>query len=263
MSKRTNLIILVLGLIAIAWYFTNKKNNAVSVNDFNINNITTIDKVVIKKGVQTLNLTKSDKTWMVNDTFQVNKLVINKFLQTFSNLNLVSPVSKKSANNILDDLKKTGTEITIYSNNKLLNQFTISEINKHGTGNYIYKNKIGVCIVNSSGFVDDLTHIVSVNSLFWRNKSILNKKAGQILSISHSNIKNKEKSYSIKNNKGQYSLTNFENKLIKNFNKTAIERYLSYFQSIDFKQVELNLTGLQKDSIITQNLAHVISLKDS
>ncbi len=154
-------------------------------------------------------------------------------------------------------------KISVYSDNYLLKGYLLGSLNASKSGNYLYVSDERIGIINTSGLVNDLKDIVSVDNLFWRNRMIFNKNSGQIVRITHLNIKNNEKSYTIYLKNDELSLLNNTNEQIKNFNKTAVDRYLSYFQNIGFKQIETSLTLAQKDSILKLNLAHTITLMDN
>lgn len=262
MSKRTILIILVLILAATAWYFTNRKNSVVSSQDFIIEDTSIVDKIILGKDNQILKLEKVDGEWMVNDTFQVNMALLRLFLRVFGNLNLVAPVSNNFRDSIIESLKETGIKISVFSDKELQKEYLLGNLNISKSGNYLYLPEKNIGIVNTSGLVKDLKDIISVNSLFWRNRLIFKKKTNQIVRLTHKNLKNIEKSYTIYVKNGEFSLLNHADKQIKSFDKTAVNRYLSYFQNIGFERIETSLTSVQKDSVLKLNLAHTIILVD-
>ncbi|RLD77412.1 MAG: hypothetical protein DRJ10_11970, partial [Bacteroidetes bacterium] len=238
MNKRNTLIFIVIILAATALYFANEKNSVITSQDFIIKDTSLVDKIVLEKENQLVKLEKVEGKWVVNDAFQANKSLVRRFLRVFSNLNLVAPVSNNYQDSILEIIEKTGMKISVYSDNYLLKGYLLGDLNTTKSGNYLYVSDERIGIVNTSGLVNDLKDIVSVDNLFWRNRMIFNKNSGQIVRITHLNIKNNEKSYTIYLKNDELSLLNNTNEQIKNFNKIAIDRYLSYFQNIGFKQIE-------------------------
>ncbi|MEN8122000.1 MAG: hypothetical protein ABFS35_16745 [Bacteroidota bacterium] len=262
MSKRIILIAIILILAGAAWYYNHEKNRVISSHDFLIDDTSTVDKIILEKDNQIVKLEKVEGDWIVNDTFQVNKALVKRFLRVFSNLNLIAPISNNSGDSIIESLKKNGTKISIFSDNNIQKTYFLGDLNDVKSGNYLSANdKVG--ILNASGLVNDLKDIVSVNKLFWRNRRVFNKSLSQIIRITHKSVRNKEKSYTIFVKNDELSLFNYSNEKIENIDKVAVSRYLSYFQNIGFKQIENSLTTTQKDSIIKLNLAHTIILEDN
>ncbi len=262
LSKKVILISVVVILAVTAWYFTDKKNGVISSHDFVITDTSVINKIIFEKNSQRLKLEKLNSVWLVNDTFQVNNALVNRFLRVFGNLNLVAPISNNAKDTVVNNLKAKGTKISIYNNNRLQKEYLLGGLSSSKSGNIILLDEEKLAIINSSGLVKNLNDIVSVNSLFWRNRMIFNKTSGKIIRVTHKNILHNEKSYTINVKNGQFELLNSEGKPVNNFNPKAVERYLSYFQNIGFKQIESSLTSAQKDSILKFNHAHTIVLLD-
>jgi len=262
MYKRTILISLVISLAAMAWYFTDRRNHVVSSSDFIIRDTSIVDKIIFEKDNNVLKLSRYNRAWMVNDTFQLNKALVKRFLRVFGNLNLVMPISNKAKDTIINNLKIEGLKISVYSGNSLQKEYLLGSLNDSKSGNIIFLNDDFLAIINSTGLVQDLNSVVSMNSLFWRNRLIFSKKAKRIIRVIHDNKRNIEKSYHIKSENRVLELFNHENVQIKSFDTSAIKRYLSYFQNIGFNRIENSLSRAQKDSIIKHNWAHKIVLVD-
>ena len=232
MLKRFSLLSLVLILALAAWYFINKENSVISSQDFVIDNISNIDKIIFEKDNQSLKLEQVNKEWLVNDTFQLNEAMLKRFLKVFSNLNLIAPISSNARDTVISYLHTSSTKISVFANNNLRKEYLLGDLNNSGSGNVVLLNDEKLAVVNSMILVQDLNDIVSVNSLFWRNRMIFNKRTDQISRIIHANIKDTLKSYTISVENKNLRLYDFANHQIKIFNETAVERYISYFQNI-------------------------------
>ena len=263
MSTKSVLIILVIILAVTAWYFANERNRVISSHDFTIKDTSLVDKIVLEKENQRVKLEKVEGEWMVNNAFHAKKSLVKRFLKIFSDLNLVAPVSNNCQDSILKIMEETGMKISVYYDGNLHKEYLLGDLNVHKSGNYLYLSDKKFGIIRTSGLVNDLKGILSVDNLFWRNRMVFNKNSGQIVRVTHLNIKDNKKSYTIYLKNNELGLLNNTNEQIRSFNKTAIGRYLSYFQNIGFKQIETSLTLAQKDSIRKLNLAHTITLVDN
>ncbi len=261
MQKGKLLILLLIVLIALAGYYTYLQNRVLSSNDFCIKNSQGITKIRFEQGESHVILHKIDRKWLVNDTFPANKSLIKRFFKVFSNLNLVAPVSKQTNDSIREVLSKSGLKITLFNDDKIEYEYILGELNSSSTGNYLLCNDY-LGLLNSLGLFKNLRNIVSAQSLFWRNKSVFNKPASEIKSIRFQNFRKPEQSFLISIEKGKLNLFDYKNSLIENYDTAGLNRYLSYFQNISFKQTENNLSDIQINYILKNNKVYFIELID-
>lgn len=261
MSKKTILIIIVFILAATAWYFYEQKSQLLKSQDFIVNDVSLIDKIIIDKAGRNLKLEKLEDRWMVNDTFQANHALVRRFLRVFKNLDLVAPISGKAKDTVLGALLQNGTEVKVFTDNSLGKEYLFGHLNASGSGNIVLLDGEKLAIVNSIG-LKDLNSIVSAKSMYWRNKQVFNKNASKIVRLVHKNMLYPDKSYTIISQNGKLTVLDYKNKPLEDINNIAVERYLSYFQNIGFEQLEHSLNAGQRDSILKHNLAHSIILVD-
>jgi len=253
---------MVVVLAATAFYFYTQRNSVLTAQDFIIETASSIDKIIIEKGKLSLKLEKKDQDWIVNDTFQVNYALVKRFLRIFSNLDLVAPVSDNAKDTVLSNLEKAGTGISIFANDSKSKEYLLGHLNASGSGNIMYADNEKLAIVNATGLVKDLNSVISINSLYWRNKMVFNKRASEVVRVVHENILHPERSYTIYIENGKFHVLNHDNTPVKEINETSVERYFSYFQNIGFEQIENSLSKAQLDTVLQKNLVHGILLVD-
>ncbi len=259
MGKKILIFTLIL-LILLAGYFTYEKNRVLTEEDFVLNDTSFISRIIISKDTATVMLSKENGKWMVNKAFDANTALIKRFFKTFSNLSIVAPISNRIKDSIMNDLEKNALEIQIFEGNNEAYNYLLGNMNRPATGNYLMCNG-RTAILNSGSVIKDLKEIVSINSLFWRNKIVFNKIPGTIKSVQIDNIKHPEKSFKIEK---QNDKTNFfiSGKIFEKYDTQKINRFLTYFSNIYFEQIETKLTKKQLDTILNQNKAWKISLSD-
>ena len=255
-------LILLLVLVALAVYFTYENNRVVGDNDFVLEDTSIINKIIIKKDDLQVKIVKNKDEWIVNNRYKANNTVLKRFFRVFSNITLIAPVSKLRKDSITDELNKKGTIIVLYAGSSIVNKYILGSLNKNKSGNYLLcNNRLG--LVNSPGLITDINKIISVEDIFWRNKIIFNKQAEQIKYVSVINVQEIDKSFTISISEKKINLLNSKNMPVANFNPDKVKLYLSFFQNIGFKQIETDLTKAQKDSVMSNNHAWSIALKDN
>ncbi len=261
MHKGKLLTALLIVLISLAGYYTYLQNKVLSSADFCIKNSSDITAIHIEQGKNKVTLHRKNQKWFVNDTFPANRNLIKRYFRIFSNLNLVAPVSKQKADSIKEILLKSGLKITLFNDDDIEYEYLLGELNHSKTGNYLLCND-NLGLLNSLGLLKNLKNIVSVQSLFWRNKTVFNKPASEIKSIRFKNFPLPEQSFLIKFEKGRFNLFDYKNNKIEHYDTSSLNRYLSYFQNISFKQTENNLSDIQINYILKNNKAYFIELID-
>ena len=261
--KQKIILILSIALLSIAIYFAffKDRNSVFNQYNFALKDTSNINLIILENFQNKITLRKQNNKWNINKTYSVNKITIKKFLRTFYNLDFVGKIDDKLKDSISSKLDKKGIKITIKNNKNIISELIIGDVNKYKTGTYIKKTNSNPVIINSTGITNNISQVVSTNSLFWRNKTIFNFNISEIKNIEFYNNKDKTKSFSIKKTKDILILKNFEKKAIE-ANKNNINRYLSYYRKIQFEKLENNLNNIEKDTIFKNNLAYKIKVTD-
>jgi len=261
-NKTTLISIIFLLIIAIYFAFFKDRNSVFNKYDFALKDTSQINLIIFENSLSKVILKKDNNEWKVNRNYYANHTAIKNFLRVFSNLDFVSKVDNKLKDSISTELSKLGTKITIKSNESIISELIIGDINDYKTGTYVKKNKMEAVIVNATGITNNISKVISTNSLFWRNKTIFNFNVDEIKKIEFYNKTNEEKSFIIEKKDDIYVLSNFKNKEIKN-NINKIKRYLSYYRKINFETVENKFNQIKKNIIIKNNLAYKIIVIDN
>ncbi|MCF6240709.1 MAG: DUF4340 domain-containing protein [Bacteroidales bacterium] len=252
---------LLIVLISLAGYYTYRQNRVLESTDFSIKNSKEITEIHFELGEESVVLQKKDTVWLVNNAFPANRNLIKRFFKVFANLNLVAPVSKIREDSIKRLLDNSALKITLYKKSSVQYEYLLGGLNSSKTGNYLLCNE-HLGLLNSLGLYKNLRNIVSVNSLFWRNKIILNKPANEIKSIRFKNFQKPEQSFLIDIGKSKFQIFDYKDNMIENYDTNLLQRYLSYFQNISFKEIESKLKENQINYILKNNKAYSIELID-
>ena len=259
--KIISILSFVLILIVVYFAFLKDMNSAFNKYNFAIKDISKVDMVILEHTSEKVSLNKISNEWKLNKSYYVNTKVVNSFLRVFSNLEFVSKVDKTLKNSISQKLNEDGIKVTIKSKNTMILELIVGNVNSYGTGTYVKNINSEAVIINAPGLKNDISKVISTNSLFWRNKTIFNFNVNQIIKIDFLNNTDENKSFKIVKNNETYFLIDYKSKSVES-DMLKIKRYLSYFRNINFNTIENNNKRIEEDSILTKNLAYQIVIED-
>ena len=259
--KIISILSFVLILIVVYFAFLKDMNSAFNKYNFAIKDISKVDMVILEHTSEKVSLNKISNEWKLNKSYYVNTKVVNSFLRVFSNLEFVSKVDKTLKNSISQKLDEDGIKVTIKSKNTMILELIVGNVNSYGTGTYVKNINSEAVIINAPGLKNDISKVISTNSLFWRNKTIFNFNMNQIIKIDFLNNTDENKSFKIVKNNETYFLIDYKSKSVES-DMLKIKRYLSYFRNINFNTIENNNKRIEEDSILTKNLAYQIVIED-
>ena len=120
MKKNKIYLILFIILIALAaWFYFNEKNSTIKpeLRDFAIEDTASVSKIfMVNKNNKSILLERLNKgTWQVNGKYIARKDAVDLILKTLKRIDIKSPVSKASFENVVRNLAATNTKVDIYT----------------------------------------------------------------------------------------------------------------------------------------------------
>jgi len=213
--------------------------------EFAVKDTSKVTSIKLKNDKKEIILKKQINKWMVNN-YNANNDFINYLLKITHNIQIHSKIILDSVNSIEKIFDSTFVEITIYNKYKIINNYLIAP---HPVNEYCYalsKKTDEIFILFIPGYQYSLYPVFNTSVSHWRNKTLIGIFPNEIKSVTFINNFNTKNSFKITSQgKRKYKLENLfqDASLVKKFNQERIERYLSYFQHIEFvKQIEDNVT---------------------
>ena len=262
--KISYIIFVVLLIIATVYFFSNHKGTLNKRNSsFAIDKLDEITQIQILDDTTKLILTKQNNNWKVNQKYLVKEWNIQNFLTAINRLQVLSPVSNLAKQQVCMILKKEGIKVEILKNNRVIRKYYVSKPSMNKSKTYMLMNKSKTpFVVRIPSFKGLVANLYVADENFWRNKIIFKYKPQDINSIQIQYPANSHKSFQIKNhNDGYFSMFDFEENVLSDFDVKKVARFFTYFQKITFDDI-VTLDQNQKDSIIKSQAFATITVKD-
>lgn len=274
MKKNRGLIILLVVLIAVAAYFFFTQTSGTIKNelqDFAIEDTASITKVFIADAEgQQVTLTKSDRGWLVNNTYFARPDNIQLILTTFNRIDIKSPVSKAAFDNVVKNIATTGTKVEIYQENKDLPSkiYYIGGATMDHQGTYMLLEKNGEkssvpFITHIPGFYGYLSNRFFAEEQLWRDVTIFKYHPDQIKEVVVEYPDVPEQSFKIEKNVNEIKLYSYpQNTNIQGADTSRLADYLYRFEKVSFEMVDMESTQQFKDSVIASVPKFIIKVVD-
>jgi Domain of unknown function (DUF4340) len=268
-------IISVIILGAIAWWlYTNKGKGTIdkSIRDFSIMDVTTVDKIILKRGNAVINLARQDVgRWQLDKNYTANGNCIKSLLYTIKNIDIKEPVAKSIQDSILKDLGINGVKCEIYQNNVLSKTYCVGNETADGSGTYVVLIDKGTMEPAAKAFVAYITGVEGnvaanyfVDEKAWRDNTVFSYKPEDIQSVKLEVPLYPQASYEL-------SINSFGNQEVKmlvskqsmsNIDTSSVKQYLSYFEQLSFESFESDLNVEQKASLIKSTPLNILTVTD-
>lgn len=238
-------ITILLALIGISIFLYKTKHKASTIDkeasDFSVKDTASIDKLFLadKNGKSVL-LERKQGSWQLNAKYPVRPDVIEVLLYTIRMVEVKSPVSKASRNNVLKIMAAKSTKIEIYSKGQKIKQYYVGHATQDHLGTYMLltnleddENYEEPFITHIPGFEGFLTTRYNTNELEWRDRLMINYRPPQIKQIKMELHETPDSSYII----DLFSMQRFGLKTISGkpipFEEDKIKQFIAYFQNVN------------------------------
>ncbi len=265
--KKSSIIIIasLLALIAISVFVYKTKHKSSTIDkdasDFGFKDTASIDKLFLAdKNGKTILLERKPEGWLVNSKFPARPDVIELLLYTIRMVEVRSPVSKTSRNNVIKVMATKSTKIEIYSKGKKIKQYYVGHTTQDHAGTYMLltnldtdENYAEPFITHIPGFEGFLTTRYNTNELEWRDRLIINYRPPQIKQIKLELHEMPDSSFVI----DLFSMQRFGLKTLSGksipFEEDKIKQFIAYFQNVN-GEIVMNKSDKIIDSLSTSGV---------
>lgn len=203
MHSRNNLHLLI-SLIAMAAilvviiYMGNSDNKIlVDKNLFKVGDQTKIDRVILKKADEQIELHYNGSKWMVNNSFEADRQLIQVFFATLLQAEPRRPVAQRLSDSIQQQIIKSGTQVELYEGDVLMKNFRVSGNDRQSETYFQLGNDLTPYLVTIPGYRVYVAAIFELSSLDWRDKRIFNFNWQNFKRLTASFQGNEKESYAI------------------------------------------------------------------
>tara|TARA_B100000925_G_scaffold276120_1_gene242963 strand:- start:3470 stop:4513 length:1044 start_codon:yes stop_codon:yes gene_type:complete len=224
-----------------------KKSSISKYNQFHIDNIKSIDKIILSdRNGNVINLKKKNNSidiWIVNNKFNVRNDAIETLLSTANTIRIKKPVAKNAEKKVIDFIMTSGVNITFFNNDTKIQSYTIGSNTSNHLGNYMLLENTSqpfeVHIPTHNGFLSPRYGIqnnsLDINS--WRSHNVFSYSANSIYKIQYTS-KNNNNSYTLFTD--SLRLLNYKNESIK-FDTYKVFNLLNSFSSLNCESYKNNI----------------------
>lgn len=274
--KKFRIPLLILALLAIiilivANYQSNREFRS-KENNFVVEDTASVTKFFLADRVDRyIKCTRQDDgKWIINDTFQANKEVVDLLLETFATLDVKYPVSNAATENIIKSLSVNSVKTEIYQKvyrinlfnriklfprEKLTRTYYVGSETMDKMGSFLImegsKQPYVVSIPGLRGFISTR---YTTNIMNWRNRNLLNMKLNDIKQISLIYPDSPTESFILvnNNNKSISLFTHPHKKQIHDFDTLKAIQYFNNFKDLNCEAVRNDFSQAMVDSLNSQ-----------
>ena len=285
MKKKTIAIILGCLLLAVGCLFLIlSKSGTIGKNKINselfaVKDTNNITKIFIADltGLNSL-LVRHDDGWYVQDSVKAMPQKVNDLLATIHNITLQQVVAKTAQSNINKMMSVNAIKVEIYQNAPKFKLFGIPFFTKNRNVKTYYMGPATMdnvsnfailegfdepCIVHIPGFRGFLTPFYAYNPVEWYNCDLFDTKITRIQSLLVEDFEHPEESFYVEKVGARFfSLYNFKNEQIMDYDTVKLLDMLSEFRDKNYEMYISNMPTSTKDSIIRFNHFKTITLTD-
>jgi hypothetical protein len=180
MPKRNNiyllgsLLVMTAFLVGIMFFGNSKDRISVDKNLFKVADQTKIDRVILKKANEQIELHFDGSKWMVNNSFEADRQLIQVFFATLLQAEPRRPVAQRLRDSIHQQITKSGVEVKLYEGEMLMKNFRVSGNDRKTETYYEHASDISPYLMTIPGYRVYVAAIFELNPYDWRDKRIFN-----------------------------------------------------------------------------------------
>ena len=265
-------LVLLIILVAVAvWFYFTEKNGTIKqeLRDFAVEDTASVSKIfMVNKNNKSILLERvNEGTWQVDGKYIARKDAVDLILKTLKRIDIKSPVSKASFENVVRNLAATNTKVDIYTDDedKPFKTFYIGGPTQDQYGTYMMlENSSTPFITYIPGFSGYLSSRFFLDEYAWRDTRIFKYSFNQIKEVSLEIVDKPEKSYrAVNNGNNSFSLFHLsDNSVVDNFDTVVVKQYLAMFKKVNYERIANEISERKRDSIFNSKPLYIIKLKD-
>ncbi len=241
------ILILLVGLLTALWYLSgrqpDKMTELLADRDFAIKDTDKITKIFLAgRNQESITLEKVNEVWMLNGKYKAAENPVKNLLQSIRDIRLQSIPPKGHMKSIMEGIAVYGIKVELYGEaNKLLKTYYVGGTTQHEYGTYYYmENGTQPYVMEIPHFAGNLRERYKLDELDWRDKSVFEFTASDVIRLSVEYPHDVNRSFLIKKEDSEYRLFDISNEQkIQGVSKTKIlESYLQSFEGVGAEDIQ-------------------------
>ncbi len=147
---------------------------AVDKNLFKVADQTKIDRVVLKKSTEQIELRFDGAKWMVNNSFEADRQMIQVFFATLLQAEPRRPVAQRLRDSIHQQINTIGVDVKLFEGETLRKNFVVGGNDRKSETYYELADEPAPYLITIPGYRVYVAAIFELNSYDWRDKRIFN-----------------------------------------------------------------------------------------
>lgn len=203
MPKRNNIYLLssllvMVALLAILILFGNSSDKiAVDKNLFKVADQTKIDRVVLKKSNEQIELRFDGAKWVVNNSFEADRQMIQVLFATLLQAEPRRPVAQRLLDSIHQQINTMGVEVKLFEGETLQKNFLVGGNDRKSETYYELAGDDSPYLIAIPGYRVYVAAIFELNAYDWRDKRIFNFNWQNFKRLTASFAENEKESFAI------------------------------------------------------------------
>jgi Domain of unknown function (DUF4340) len=180
MTKRNNiyllgsLVVMTVFLVLIIVFGNSSDQVSVDKNLFKVADQTKIDRVILKKSSEQIELHFDGAKWMVNNSFEADRQMIQVLFATLLQAEPRRPVAQRQRDSIHQQITQSGVEVTLFEGETLMKSFLAGGNDRKSETYYELSGSGSPYLVAIPGYRVYVAAIFELASYEWRDKRIFN-----------------------------------------------------------------------------------------
>jgi hypothetical protein len=269
MKKSLFYLLILVGLIAVAYYLINRDESRTEVRaenyDFAVTDTSSVDRIVMKsKKPEEVTLERKGDRWIVNGKYTARGSAIQTLLATLHDQEMKNYIPEAQKNKVYKDLSATGTEVMIYNGEELVRHFYVGGNAPDMLGTYMMNyGAYDAYVVHKPGHNGFLNTRYFTEEHLWRSKAFIQLKKDEIAAISMRYNDNSEQSFRIENTAEGYRLIGLADNRDLAVNSDAADGFFEAFGQVLYEGIvqETDRVWPKVDSIVNSTPAFELRIE--
>jgi hypothetical protein len=203
MILRNNVYLLISLLLMVAlssslvFFGNSDQQSSVNKNLFKIEDQAKIDLVILKGASEEVKLHFDGSKWMVNNSFEADRKLIEVFFATLLQAEPRRPVAQKLKDSVHQQIMKEGVDVQLYQGEILMKNYRVLGNNRKTETYYELDGESTPYVVAIPGYRVYVGAIFELNDYDWRDKRIFNFNWQNFKRLTANFQRNEKESFSI------------------------------------------------------------------
>ena len=246
---KSNLILPLLLLLLLggtAFFYLSDNTSSTDSGDWvmHVENADDIHRIFIaERDGSTADVRRGEKYWIYNEKYHANPNVVANVLAAVTKIRMQSRPTAAAIPNMIQTLATRSTKVELYDkNDKILKSYYVGGVTPNELGTFM------ILEGSDNPYIMEIPYAnVSLKQRFftgdekWRDKTVVEYKPKDILSVSIEYPKRKNKSFKLTSNKGSWKVDPFyptTRRIEKTVNNDLVNSYLKGFTKVGAETFE-------------------------